>query len=62
MNMARRPKPTKDELLSKLVRLADGDTELVNAAIRSVSVDGTANLTLVVKNLVERKKLRTTNA
>lgn len=48
--------PTQDELLAKLVRLADGDTELVNRAMRAVSIKGTADLEKVTQYILERKR------
>jgi hypothetical protein len=55
MNMPRSG-PSNDEVLAKLVRLAEGDTELVNAAIREASVNGSASLEKVVEYIVARKR------
>lgn len=48
--------PSNDELLSKLVKLAEGDTELVNTAIRETSVNGAASLEKIVQYIVAHKK------
>jgi hypothetical protein len=54
MNMPLFGGPNKDDVLSKLVRLADGDTELVNEALRKLSVDGKVDLKKVVDFILAR--------
>ena len=51
------PSSKPDDLLARLVRLADGDTELVNNAIRAVKVDDKpAELDKIVEYIVRHRQ------